>query len=215
MSPGVAPGSVADGSAAELDLRAARARRRARLRHARIVRRTRSRRRAARLSVALGAAVLLSLFLAAGPKSAAPVRRAPARAAAGPRCPVPQRLRPVFLEASQEMGVPLSLLAAVAHVESRFDPAAHSGAGAVGVLQLMPQTASALHYDAEETAANVMAGAVYLRQLLVRYRSTALALAAYNAGPTAVDRAGPSPTEETAAYVENVQRTWRTYGNCA
>jgi soluble lytic murein transglycosylase-like protein len=210
MSPGVAPGSVA-----ELDLRAARARRRARLRHARIVRRMRSRRRAARLAISLAAAVLLALFLAAGPKSAAPVRRALAPVAAPPRCPVPHRLRPVFVEASQETGVPLSLLAAVAHVESRFDPSAQSDAGAIGVLQLMPETAATLHYDAEETAANVMAGAVYLRQLLRRYRSTELALAAYNAGPTAVDRAGPSATKETAAYVENVQRTWRTYGNCA
>jgi soluble lytic murein transglycosylase-like protein len=128
---------------------------------------------------------------------------------------VPAELRPAFVAASRATGVQLGLLAAVARVESQFDQGARSHAGAIGVLQLMPATAAALHYDPEETRSNVMAGALYLHQLLGRYRSPALALAAYNAGPTAVDLQGSSPNAETAAYVERVQAARHAYGNCS
>jgi soluble lytic murein transglycosylase-like protein len=111
--------------------------------------------------------------------------------------------------------VKLPLLAAVAHTESHFDPSARSAAGAVGVLQLMPTTAAALHYNPEETSANIMAGAVYLKQLISRFGSLELALAAYNAGPTAVDREGAVPTAETGAYVDQVVSTLHQYGNCS
>jgi soluble lytic murein transglycosylase-like protein len=60
-----------------------------------------------------------------------------------------------------------------------------------------------------------MAGALYLRELLGRYGSTQLALAAYNAGPTAVDLEGAAPNAETAAYVARVQAADRAYGNCS
>ena len=210
MLQGAGPGSLAD-----LDLRAARARRRSETRRVRALRRSHTRRRARRLALAVGLVLAVALAAVAGPKSASTIRHtfAPTRAAV--HCPVPATLRPAFAQASQATGVPLSLLAAVAHVESRFDPAAQSRAGAVGVLQLMPTTAAALHYDAHETTANVMAGALYLRQMLSRYGQTDLALAAYNAGPTAVDRLGAAPTAETAAYVERVQSLWRAYGTCA
>jgi len=198
----------------ELELRAARARRQAGARHARVVRRQRTQRRFRRALVSFAVVASAALAVAGGPPSASTIQ-ARAAAPAPVRCPVPHSLRPAFTQASQLTGVPLSLLAAVAHVESRFDPQALSRAGAIGVLQLMPHTAASLHYDATETAANVMAGALYLSRLREQYRSTALALAAYNAGPTAVDRAGAAPSEETAAYVANVQRTWRAYGNCA
>ena len=79
----------------------------------------------------------------------------------------------------------------------------------------MPTTAAALHYDPEETDANVMAGAVYLKQLLSRFGSLELALAAYNAGPTAVDQEGATPTLETAAYVGRVISTLHEYGDCS
>jgi peptidoglycan DL-endopeptidase CwlO len=199
----------------ELELRAARARRRAGARHVRVVRRHRARRRVRRAVVSVSVVVLAALAAAGGPRTAATIGPRPAAAAAPARCPLPQSLRPAFAGASQETGLPLSLLAAVAHVESRFDPQALSHAGAIGLLQLMPRTADALHYDATETSANVMAGALYLSRLLTHYRSTQLALAAYNAGPTAVDRAGGVPSEETAAYVANVRKTWRAYRNCA
>lgn len=131
-----------------------------------------------------------------------------------PRCPVPQALRHAFVSAADATDVPLPLLVAVAHVESRFDADAHSRAGAIGLLQLMPRTAGELHYDAADPSSNVMAGALYLRRQLTRYRSTALALAAYNAGPNAVDRLGSSPSPETTAYVARVTRTRLAYGRC-
>jgi soluble lytic murein transglycosylase-like protein len=150
----------------------------------------------------------------AGGQHGAEALRPPFRAPAT-RCPVPADLRPAFVAASRATGVRLGLLAAVARVESQFDQGARSHAGAVGVLQLMPTTAAALHYDPEETQSNVMAGALYLRELLGRYGSTQLALAAYNAGPTAVDLEGAAPNAETAAYVARVQAADRAYGNCS
>jgi soluble lytic murein transglycosylase-like protein len=201
------------GSLAELDVRASRARRRSRSRRARASARTRSRSRVRRLAITTSATLVATLGVVAGPESASIIRRQFADGSA--QCPIPDHLRPAFVAASRATGVQLPLLAAVAHTESRFDPSARSAAGAVGVLQLMPTTAAALHYDPEEMSANVMAGAVYLRQLLSRFGSLELALAAYNAGPTAVDREGPAPTRETAAYVDRVTSTLHAYGNCS
>jgi soluble lytic murein transglycosylase-like protein len=159
------------------------------------------------------ATLVATLAVVAGPESASIIRRQFDDTSA--RCPIPDRLRPAFVTASQAAGVQLPLLAAVAQTESRFDQSARSSAGAVGVLQVMPKTAAALHYDPQETSANVMAGAVYLKQLLSRFGSLDLALAAYKAGPTAVDRDGSAPTLETAAYVDRVKTTLRAYGDCS
>jgi soluble lytic murein transglycosylase-like protein len=170
------------------------------------------RRRVLALLVAVSAASLAVLVDAPGPPRAADVL-VPQRTTQ--RCLVPAPLRHAFVTASAATDVPLPLLAAVAHVESGFRADARSRAGAVGVLQLMPLTARVLHYDPTETSSNVMAGALYLQQQLARYRSTALALAAYNAGPTAVDHLGAAPNGETAAYVARVTRMQHTYANCA
>ncbi len=202
------------GSSAELDLRAARAQRRSQLRRERERSRLRTRRRLQRVTISAVSVGVVALAVVAGPKATSTIGHGFDPVPGAMRCPVPSALRPAFLEASRETGVQLGLLTAVAHVESRFDPNARSGAGAVGLLQLMPTTAAALHYDPEETSANVMAGALYLRQLLDRFGSAPLALAAYNAGPTAVDARGPAPTAETAAYVARVQALSRSYGNC-
>jgi len=86
-----------------------------------------------------------------------------------------------------------------------MDPGARSRAGASGLLQLMPATARSLRLDREDPAANVLAGALYLRQLIDRFGSVDLGLAAYNAGPTAVQRARAAPTLETLRYVKNVE----------
>jgi soluble lytic murein transglycosylase-like protein len=195
----------------ELDLRAARGRRHSQRRHARALRHLRTRRRLLQLLVAVSAVSAVVLVDAPGPPKAAD--GAASRAAAF-HCPVPPTLRHAFVTAAAATDVPLPLLAAVAHVESRFDADARSGSGAVGLLQVMPRTASELHYDPSEPSSNVMAGALYLRRQLAHYRSTALALAAYNAGPTAVDRLGASPSRETAAYVARVTRTRLAYGRC-
>jgi len=130
------------------------------------------------------------------------------------RCPIPARFRPAFVAAARRTGLPLSLLTAVARVESRMDPAAHSAAGAQGLLQLMPATAAALAADPAVPAANVLGGARYLRRLLERFGSLDLALAAYNAGPTAVARAGGAPTASTLTYVANVEAIAARLGGC-
>jgi soluble lytic murein transglycosylase-like protein len=200
---------------AELDLRAARAQRRSQLRRVQQRSRRRTRRRLQRVSVSAFAVGAVALAAVAGPKATSTIGRSFDPVAAAPRCPVPSPLRPAFVQASRETGVRLGLLTAVAHVESRFDPNARSSAGAVGLLQLLPTTAAALHYDPEETSANVMAGALYLRQLLDRYGDTRRALAAYNAGPTAVDLRGPAPNAETRAYVARVQALQRRYAGCS
>jgi soluble lytic murein transglycosylase-like protein len=120
-------------------------------------------------------------------------------------CPVPPPFRSAFATASATTGVPLSVLVATAYEESRMDPDAHSGAGATGLLQLMPATARELRLDGDDPAKNVLAGARYLRQMIDRFGSLDLALAAYNAGPSAVERAGGAPTRGTLRYVKNIE----------
>lgn len=131
------------------------------------------------------------------------------------RCPIPPRFRSAFERAAVDTGFQLSLLVAVAETESRFDPDARSRAGARGLLQVMPSTAAWLKLDPDRPASNVLAGARYLKLMLDRFRSTDQALAAYNAGPAAVARAGgEAPSAETRAYVQNVQARWRALAGC-
>jgi soluble lytic murein transglycosylase-like protein len=168
-----------------------------------------------RLLVSLLGATAGALAVVADPQSADGLRLPqPGIAKSSLVCPVPIGLRPAFVAAAHSASVQLSLLAAVAQVESRFDQGARSNVGAVGVLQLLPSTAAELKLDPLRSRTNVLAGALYLKQMLDRYRSPALALAAYNAGPAAVDRVAGPASFETAAYVANVQVWWRAYEGC-
>jgi soluble lytic murein transglycosylase-like protein len=106
------------------------------------------------------------------------------------------------------------MLVAMARIESNLRPDALSPAGARGLLQLMPATAAALSVDPDLPAENVRAGARYLRSMLDRFGSVDLALAAYNAGPTAVERAGGAPNGQTLTYVANVEEGWRSLSGC-
>jgi len=112
-----------------------------------------------------------------------------------------------------EHRVPPALVKAVIAAESAFDPQALSHKGAQGLMQLMPKTAAGLGVeDAFEPRQNVRGGVNYLREMLDRYGDVTTAVAAYNAGPTAVDRyGGIPPYRETRDYVDRVLTYYRQY----
>ena len=118
----------------------------------------------------------------------------------------PREIESLLVAASARHGVPLALLRAVVAVESNFKSDAISRAGAMGLMQLMPGTAKDMGVkNALQPEDNVNGGARYLAFLLKHFKDTTLALAAYNAGPGRVQRAGGVPDiAETKAYIVNV-----------
>jgi membrane-bound lytic murein transglycosylase B len=117
---------------------------------------------------------------------------------------------PHVYAAEAQYGLPTGLLDALIWTESRYNPLAVSGAGAAGLGQLMPGTARELGvFNRFDPRANLWAAARYLRQMLDKFGMVHLAVAAYNAGPGAVERAGGIPLNgETPAYVRNVLAFW-------
>lgn len=111
--------------------------------------------------------------------------------------------------------VPAALVKAVIRAESRFNARAVSSKGAQGLMQLMPGTADMMGVeDPFEPRDNVGGGVRYLRQLLDRFGDPVWAVAAYNAGPEAVDRhGGIPPYPETREYVRRVMSYYRDYGD--
>jgi soluble lytic murein transglycosylase len=112
-----------------------------------------------------------------------------------------------------EHQLPPALVKAVIAAESAFDPNAVSHRGAQGLMQLMPTTAQTLGVEnAFEPTQNVRGGSTYLREMLDRFGDVSRAVAAYNAGPEAVERyGGIPPYRETRDYVDRVLAYYRHY----
>lgn len=96
-----------------------------------------------------------------------------------------------------------------------MDPDALSPAGARGLLQVMPGTAKIVAVTENSPRANILAGARYLRLMVDRFQGDLeLALAAYNAGPTAVEKAGAAPSIGTLRYAKNVEARAASLADC-
>ena len=144
-----------------------------------------------------GAMVRLDVPVAA---AVLPARRRPASPSMAARA---LAFRPDVDGAARSYQISPALIDAIARVESRYDPKARSSADAAGIMQLMPRTARAMGVERTDPAANIRGGTAYLRLLLDRFDGDVVrTIAAYNAGPAAVSRAGGIPRfPETVAYV--------------
>jgi soluble lytic murein transglycosylase len=147
------------------------------------------------------------------------------------RARYPLRYSAIVRDQAREKGLDPALVAAVIYQESKFERDARSSSGAVGLMQLQPETAKGIALrtggtafrvsDLTDPAINIRYGVWYLRNLFAKYHSERLALAAYNAGQGNVDRWLSNGEEigfpETRAYVEQVaelkgvyRKAWRT-----
>lgn len=114
-----------------------------------------------------------------------------------------------FASAARRYQVDLGLLRAVAWQESRGHNNAVSPKGALGLMQLMPGTAAQMGVDPRDPASNIHGGAAYLAQQIATFGSVPLGLAAYNAGPGAVQKyGGVPPYAETRGYVATIMQRW-------
>jgi soluble lytic murein transglycosylase len=116
--------------------------------------------------------------------------------------------------ASKKQEVSFALLKALIKTESNFNPKAVSRAGAIGLMQIMPANLKDLNIqDPFDPQENIMGGARYLKRLIKRFNGELpLALAAYNAGPTVVERyQGIPPIKETQGFVDKVLKYYAMY----
>jgi hypothetical protein len=128
--------------------------------------------------------------------------------------PSTHEIQQLIVRTAQRYGVDPALALALAKAESNFDPDAISHKGAIGVMQLMPETAKSLGVaNPYDPAENIDGGVRYLRQLIERFGGNiVLAVAAYNAGPNAVRRyGGVPPYPETQTFVRKVLAYWEAF----
>ncbi|MGC8764360.1 MAG: lytic transglycosylase domain-containing protein [Brevinematia bacterium] len=126
------------------------------------------------------------------------------------------KIETVISKAAEKFGVDSALIKAIIRQESQFNRYAVSPKGALGLMQLMPQTAELLGVNNPfDITENIFGGTRYIKMLLDKYRGDLnLALAAYNAGPNSVDNYGGIPDyEETKDYVDNVIKYYNIYKN--
>lgn len=141
---------------------------------------------------------------------------APVQAAVAVPVPVPEKTldpKELLRQAAGRAGLPVAIVNSIAKAESGFHINAVSNKGAIGLMQLMPGTAAALNADPYDPKQNAEAGAQYLADLLVKYKDdpkqVTKAIAAYNAGPGAVDKYnGVPPYRETINYVNRVVKQY-------
>ncbi|MBR2520419.1 MAG: lytic transglycosylase domain-containing protein [Selenomonadaceae bacterium] len=120
-----------------------------------------------------------------------------------------------ILYASSEYQVDPILITAIMEAESNFDFHARSSVGAIGLMQLMPETAQAIGVNPHNPLENIIGGTIYIKNQLGRFQdwgaySVTDAVAAYNAGPGAVEKHGGVPNyAETVQYVINVARNYK------
>jgi soluble lytic murein transglycosylase-like protein len=128
--------------------------------------------------------------------------------------PVAATPRELADAAADRYGLPRALVRSVMAAESGFQKAAISPKGAIGLMQLMPATALDLGADPHDPAQNVDAGTRYLRDLLEKYNyGLRHALAAYNAGPGAVEKYnGIPPYRETIDYISRIEKKLKAAG---
>jgi soluble lytic murein transglycosylase-like protein len=128
----------------------------------------------------------------------------------------PEEFEPIISSLATEYGVQKSLVKAVIHAESRYNPHAVSPKGAQGLMQLMPKTAQGLNVsNAFDPKDNIRGGVRYLRFLLDTFKGdVTLALAAYNAGLSRVSQyGGVPPYQETRDYITKVLSYQKSYQN--
>ncbi len=129
------------------------------------------------------------------------------------QAPASNRYDDYIAEASEKYQIPTAFIRAVIKIESNFNPRAVSRVGAMGLMQLMPETARHMQVDDPfDPRQNIMGGTRYLRRLSDRYDGDInLVLSGYHAGPGNVEKAGGIPFEKTQQYVRNVYGWYLKY----